>query len=213
MENILTGYILASIIISIVLLFVVTRYGVQHYNKLNAAFFVFGSLVLGLSCLGIGMPIDYVLNYFTGGLVLFVAIVLLIFSRFAAYILAFAIFTILFLLLLINFLPSSVTENSQFVGISSLILALTGIFLSRKYIIKVAVGLWSGFYACMVLYDILVLIMLEKIPDLYVALIQPENATLFAEVFYLLNIIVIIFCIYFQLAMHEKVFGKKSESA
>ena len=213
MENILTGYILASIAISIALFFIVTRYGVQHYNKLNAAVFAFGSLVLGLSCLGIGMPIDYVFNYFTGGFVLFVAIALLIFSRFAAYILAFAIFTTLFLLLLINFLPSSVTENSQFVGISSLILALIGIFLSRKYIIKVAVGLWSGFYACMVLYDILVLIMLEKIPDLYVALMQPENATLFAEAYYLLNIIMIIFCVYFQLVIHEKVFGKKIESS
>ena len=65
MENILTGYILASIAISIALFFVVTRYGVQHYNKLNAAVFVFGSLVLGLSCLGIGMTNDYVINYFT----------------------------------------------------------------------------------------------------------------------------------------------------
>ena len=65
----------------------------------------------------------------------------------------------------------------------------------------------------MVLYDILVLIMLEKIPDLYIALMQPENATLFAEAYYLLNIIMIIFCVYFQLAMHEKVFGKKIESS
>ena len=213
MENLLIKYIFASLAISITIFFIVTKYGVEHFNKVNAATFVFGSLVFGLTLRGLGVPFDYVFNYYTGGFVLFVAILALIFSRIMAFLTAFGLLFLLFLCLNLSIMPSSLIENRQFFAIFSLLLPSVGLFLSRKYIIKITVGLWSGFYVCAILYDILVLIAMDQIININAALVNPKIATTFTEFFYLINIVVIIFCVYFQLAMHEKVFGKKVESA
>ena len=213
MENLLIKYIFASLAISITTFFVVTKYGVEHFNKVNAATFVFGSLVFGLTLRGIGVPFDYVFNYYTGGFVLFAAIIALIFSRIVAFLTAFGLLFLLFLLLNLNIMPSSLIENRQIFAIFSLLLPSVGLFLSRKYIIKITVGLWSGFYVCAVLYNILVLLWIDQISNINAALFNPQIATTFTGIFYYTEIIMVIFCVYFQLAMHEKVFGKKVESA
>ena len=191
-------YAYISIIIALVTAYVTARLGQKHYNKVLAgSFFVSSITAMVVSSIALGKEANLLFESYIPWLVIVVISALLFFlARIGTYILAGALFTgIIVAILIILF---GMQPDATLWGIS-LIIGIAVTILLRKFLIPVTVGLLAGSLIITCLLTILSLV------DPELAL---EQLMVSWSAYQIVSIVIMVFSVYFQFGLHEKVFGK-----
>lgn len=191
------------ILVSLAGAYGVARYGDEHYNKVLAGswfllWFIYGSIWESIAAsqnFGIGVLSSmyfWIWTAVTTGLLYF-------FSRIGTYAFVFAIGAGV-----IATLFSLVTLNGQTANLIAIILSGVATYVLRVHVIKVSVGLLMGLYLFLALH---LIVFIFSTPLGYM---QSLNGFTLLN---LLSLALIVFAVYFQYGLKEKVFSKPNAPA
>jgi MFS family permease len=198
MEN-LEIYVYLSILVSAIAAYVTARYGRKHYNKaLAGSFFVVAVVtVLTIESLhGLGL----INNYITWIAILAITVVLFIFSRIGTYVVAWFGFTVIVGAVLVLVGMEMGLEALGFMSLAGIVITI----LFRKHLITITVGLLSAYFIVLILTEVIFLV------DPAAAVAQLSESWSLLQ---LASLALLAFGVYFQYALHEKVFGAKKAPA
>jgi hypothetical protein len=139
-------------------------------------------------------------SYIPWLVIIVISAVLFFLARIGTYVLAFALFTGIVCLILIGLLDMQPDATT---GCISLLIGIVATILLRKFLIPVTVGLLAGSLIISSLATILIL------ADPLLAL---EQLLMAGSAYQILSIIIMVFSVYFQFGLHDRVFGTKQAS-
>ena len=191
----------ASIVVSAIATYLIARYGQEHYNKTLAGSFFIGTSIT-LILIDLTPPsMGLLTSYYTWIIILVITVLLFLFSRICTYVVAAGAFMGMVIAALVALVGM---EPDQTVGMIALVAGIVVTILLRKHLIKVLVGLFSGYYAGLTLTQI-------------VSVASPlEGVRQIVTCWSPLQIVILVllaFAVYFQYCLHEKVFGAKTAAS
>jgi len=192
-------YIYFSIVLCAIAAYVIGRHGRQHYNKALAGSFLVVAVVTVLtidSMHGLGL----ITNYITWIAILVITVVLYIFSRIGTYFIAWFGFSVIIAVVLVLVGVEISYEVLGIIGLAGIVITI----LFRRHLITITVGLLSAYFMVLILTEVIFLV------DPAAAVAQLSESWSLLQ---LASLALLAFGVYFQYALHEKVFGAKKTPA